>query len=48
MAAIFDLILAPQRAVSHQHTILQRGIARPQEGHYGLRLRFGHSHTATA
>ena len=48
MAAVFDLILAPQRAVAQQRAILQRGITRPQEEHYGLRLRFGHSHTATA
>jgi len=32
MAAVFDLILAPQRAVAHQRAILQRGMARPQGG----------------
>jgi hypothetical protein len=48
MAVIFNLILAPRRAVSPQHAILQRGIAHAQEGHDSLRLRFGHAHTATA
>ena len=32
MAPVFDLIWAPQRAVSHQRGILQRGMARPQAG----------------
>jgi hypothetical protein len=32
MAAVFDLILAPPRAVAHQRAILQRGIARLQRG----------------
>ena len=48
MAAVFDLILAPQRAVSQQHALFSHGIVRPQQGLYGIRLRLGHSHTATA
>jgi hypothetical protein len=36
MSAVFDRISTPQSAISHEHALFSRGIARPQRGPMAL------------